>query len=75
MTLVILRWTPSASSYGTVLSPIVAIVLATLLAGEVFGPVFFFGAAVVGVGVYVGALAKTARVAPASPEAPATPAG
>ena len=75
MTVVILRWTPSASSYGTVLSPIVAIVLATLLAGEVFGPVFFFGAAVVGVGVYVGALAKTARVAPVSPEAPATPAG
>lgn len=64
MTLVILRWTPSASSYGTVLSPIVAIVLATLLAGEVFGPVFFFGAAIVGVGVYVGALAKTALVAP-----------
>lgn len=72
MTLVILRWTPSASSYGTVLSPIVAIVLATLIAGEVFGPVFFFGAAVVGIGVYVGALAKTARIPPVTPDAPAT---
>jgi drug/metabolite transporter (DMT)-like permease len=71
MTLVVLRWTPSASAYGTVISPVIAIVTATLLAGEVFGPVFFVGAAVVGVGVYVGALAKTARVAPVSPEAPA----
>ena len=72
MTLVMLRWTPSASSYGTVLSPVVAIVLATLIAGEIFGPVFFFGAAIVGLGVYVGALAKTARVTPIAPGAPAT---
>jgi drug/metabolite transporter (DMT)-like permease len=70
MTLVVLRWTPSASAYGTVISPVIAIVTATLLAGEVFGPVFFLGAAVVGVGVYVGALAKTARIAPVAPQAP-----
>ena len=74
MTLVILRWTPSASAYGTVLSPVIAIVLATILAGEVFGPVFFMGAAVVGVGVYIGALAKTSRFASVAPAAPATPA-
>ncbi|MGH2379377.1 MAG: EamA family transporter [Candidatus Limnocylindria bacterium] len=74
LTFVVLRWTPSASSYGTVLSPVVAIVLATLLAGEVFGPVFFLGVAVVGLGVYVGALAKTARIASVPPDAPATPA-
>lgn len=72
MTLVVLRWTPSASAYGTVISPVIAIVTATLLAGEVFGPLFFVGAAVVGVGVYVGALAKTARVAPIAPAAPVT---
>ena len=71
MTLVVLRWTPSASAYGTVISPVIAIVTATLLAGEVFGPQFFFGAAIVGIGVYVGALAKTARVAPIAPGAPA----
>jgi drug/metabolite transporter (DMT)-like permease len=72
LTYVVLRWTPSASAYGTVLSPIVTIVLATLIAGEVFGPRFFAGAAVVGVGVYLGALAKTARPAPVVPPAAAT---
>lgn len=72
MTLVVLRWTPSASAYGTVISPVIAIVTATILAGEVFGPQFFLGAAVVGVGVYIGALAKTARVAPIAPGAPVT---
>lgn len=73
LTYVVLRWTPSASAYGTVLSPIVTIVLATLIAGEVFGPLFFAGAAVVGVGVYLGALAKTGRSAPAAPPAAAAP--
>lgn len=67
---VVLRWTPSASSYGTVLSPIVTIAVATTLAGEVFGPVFFLGAVIVGVGVYLGALAKTGRPV-ATPAAPA----
>ncbi|MBI2777832.1 MAG: EamA family transporter, partial [Chloroflexi bacterium] len=61
---VILRWTPSAAAYGAVLGPIVTIVLATLLAGEVFGPGFFIGAAIVGAGVYVGALAARPRVPP-----------
>lgn len=71
LTLVVLRWTPSASAYATVLSPVVAIVLATLLAGEIFGPIFFVGAAIVGLGVYIGALARTARVEPIAPGAPA----
>ncbi|MGH7859622.1 MAG: DMT family transporter, partial [Candidatus Binatia bacterium] len=52
MVFVILRWTPSASSYGIVISPVVAVAMGTLLAGEVFGPIFFVGAAIVGVGVY-----------------------
>jgi drug/metabolite transporter (DMT)-like permease len=57
MTYVILRWTASAASYGAVLGPVVTVVLATLLAGEVFGPGFFIGSVVVGIGVYIGALA------------------
>jgi len=67
---VILRWTPSAAAYGAVLGPIVTVILATLLAGETFGPGFFIGAAVVGVGVYIGALAARSRV-PAAPAATA----
>jgi len=38
---VILRWSPSASSYSAVLAPVITVVLATALAGEVFGPTFF----------------------------------
>ncbi len=68
---VILRWTPSAAAYGAVLGPIVTVVLATLLAGEVFGPGFFLGALVVGIGVYLGALATTRRAAPTPLATPA----
>jgi drug/metabolite transporter (DMT)-like permease len=64
---VILRWTPSAAAYGAVLAPIVTVVLATLLAGEVFGPGFFLGALVVGVGVYLGAIAAVRRATPPRP--------
>ncbi len=55
----IIRWSPSAAAYGAVLGPIVTVTLATLLAGEVFGPGFFIGAAIVGIGVYLGAIAAT----------------
>jgi drug/metabolite transporter (DMT)-like permease len=61
---VILAWTPSAAAYGAVLGPVVTVILATLLAGEVFGPGFFVGALIVGVGVYLGALANAPRAAP-----------
>lgn len=57
LTYVILRWTASATSYGAVLGPVVTVVLGTVLAGEVFGPGFFIGSLVVGIGVYIGALA------------------
>jgi len=57
---VILRWSPSAAAYGAVLGPIVTVILATLLAGEVFGPGFFIGAVIVGIGVYLGAIGATA---------------
>lgn len=56
---VIQQWSPSAGSYSAVLAPVVTVVLATVLAGEAFGPSFFLGAAVVGAGVYVGAILGT----------------
>lgn len=71
LTFVILRWTPTAAAYGGVLGPIVTVILATILAGEVFGPAFFVGALIVGIGVYLGAIATTRRTAPAPAAAPA----
>jgi drug/metabolite transporter (DMT)-like permease len=67
LTWVILRWTPSAAAYGAVLGPVVTVVLATILAGEMFGPGFFVGALIVGAGVYVGAFASAQRSAPPRP--------
>ena len=68
---VILRWSPTAASYGSVLGPIVTVVLATLIAGEVFGPGFFIGGVIVLLGTYLGAIAAASRPAP---QAAATPA-
>ena len=64
LTWVILRWTPSAAAYGAVLGPIVTVVLATILAGEVFGPGFFVGGLIVGGGVYLGAISAVGRARP-----------
>jgi len=52
------RWTVSASSYALVVMPLVALSLGALLRGETISPFFLVGAAVVAVGVYVGALSK-----------------
>jgi drug/metabolite transporter (DMT)-like permease len=60
---IIRRWTASASSYATVLFPIVAIVVGALLGGEGARPTFLLGAALVIAGVYVGALAPTVTAA------------
>jgi drug/metabolite transporter (DMT)-like permease len=60
---IIRRWTASASSYATVLFPIVAIVVGALLGGEGVRPTFLLGAALVIAGVYVGALAPTVTAA------------
>lgn len=57
------RWSASATSYQTVLSPIVTIVAGALLAGERIGWVLVAGGALVLAGVYFGAL----RSAPAPP--------
>lgn len=58
---VLARWTPSATSYQFVLSPLVAVPLGALLAGESVTWGFVAGGALVLAGVYVGAL----RAAPA----------
>ena len=56
----IVRWSPSAAAYGAVLGPIVTVILATILAGETFGPGFFVGGVIVLLGTYLGAIAAAA---------------
>jgi drug/metabolite transporter (DMT)-like permease len=53
---VLRRWTASATSYQTVLSPPVTIMLAALLLGEPISPGLVVGAAIIVVGVYVGVI-------------------
>ena len=53
---VLKNWTATGASYGFVLTPIVTVILATLLTDESITLVFLAGAAVVLVGVYIGAL-------------------
>ena len=53
---VLRRWTASATSYQTVLSPPVTIVLAALLLGEPISPNLVLGAAIVILGVYIGVI-------------------
>lgn len=57
---VIRRWTASASSYATVLYPVVALAVGAAIAGEGVSTTFIVGTALVIAGVYVGALAPTA---------------
>lgn len=59
------RWTASATSYATLLFPVVTVGIGALLAGEVVSFQFIGGAALILAGVYLGALA---------PERPARPA-
>ena len=53
---VLAHWTASATSYGFLLFPLVAIATGTILLGEPVQPSFLLGGAVVLVGVYVGAI-------------------
>lgn len=55
------RWTASATSYGFLLFPVATIFIASWLADEVISPRFLIGGAVVLVGVWVGAVVKSAR--------------
>lgn len=50
------RWTASATSYTSVLFPVVTVALGALLAGETVSAPFLAGAALVMVGTYIGAL-------------------
>jgi drug/metabolite transporter (DMT)-like permease len=52
------RWTASATSYALVLSPLVTITVAALLAGETVTAAFLAGGALVGLGVYLGAITR-----------------
>ena len=61
---VVHAWSPTAASYGFVVSPLVTIVAASVLAGEEIAPKFLAGAVLVLAGAVVGALLP-ARAAPA----------
>ena len=58
MVWVLSRWSASATSNIAVLTPLVAVVSASLLAGETPTGIFLGGSALVLVGVYVGALSS-----------------
>ena len=53
---VLRRWTATATSYLLVLSPLVTVAVASMLAGEQISLQFALGGVMVGAGVYVGAL-------------------
>lgn len=55
---VVQRWTASATSYAFVLMPVVAIALGALIADEPITLTTLVGGAVVGAGVYVGAVRR-----------------
>ena len=59
---VIYRWTASASSYTSLLSPLVTFVVASALLGETVSLVFLAGSAVVLAGVYLGAIRPARKV-------------
>jgi len=56
MVWILSRWTASATSYSSVLSPLVTVAVASVLAGEKLTPAFVVGALFVLLGVYVGVL-------------------
>lgn len=55
------RWTATGASYAFVLNPLVTVMLAALITDEVISPLFLVGAAVVLLGVYLGALRPAAK--------------
>lgn len=61
---VVRRWTASATSYATVLFPIVTLVVGAIIAGEGVTFSFVAGAALVIAGVYIGALSPRGAPAP-----------
>ena len=61
---VLRRWTATATSYLLVVSPLVTVAVASLLAGEQITLQFALGGVLVGVGVYVGALSESSTNVP-----------
>ena len=55
---IVQRWTASASSFVTVLFPVVTVALGAVLAGELVSAQFVAGTALVMVGTYVGTLSQ-----------------
>jgi drug/metabolite transporter (DMT)-like permease len=58
---VVSRWTASATNYSFVLMPIVTVLVALVIVGEVVTPAFLAGTFLVLVGVYFGAIVKGAH--------------
>jgi drug/metabolite transporter (DMT)-like permease len=65
---VLSRWSVSGISYGFVLSPIVAVILAATLAGEKLSWLLLLGGLLVLVGVWYGALSGTGKPAVSLPQ-------
>jgi drug/metabolite transporter (DMT)-like permease len=55
---VLARWSASATSYATLVMPLVTVALAAVFLGETVTPTFLVGAAIALVGVYVGVALK-----------------
>ena len=58
---IISKWTATATNYSFVLIPLVTVLVASVLAGEIVSLIFLAGTALVLVGVYVGAISRTRR--------------
>jgi len=65
---VLSKWTASTTSYGFVLNPLVAVIVASSLAGEKITANFLVGSLLVLIGVLVGALLPTKNKEPAVEE-------
>jgi probable blue pigment (indigoidine) exporter len=66
------RWTPSATEYVLVVTPVVAFTLGAVMRGEAMTSVIVVGAVLVTIGVYVGALSRARDERRASLRAPRT---
>jgi drug/metabolite transporter (DMT)-like permease len=58
---VLARWPASRTAYGFVLMPLMSITISVLLTGEVITATFVLGAAVMLVGVWLGAISSSSR--------------
>lgn len=61
------RWTASATSYALLVQPLPAIVYSAILTDEPITPALFLGAAIITLGVYIGAFTTARRPVPIEP--------